>query len=316
MIQDSNSSLLALQYGEEASTNACLKLQSTVYEIQARRFRDILDRNHGIFAKTQLPKPILSLPLHPLITKRIPITPIIDEDDDVAFSARIDDVEITILYILDCSGLVTQRCQVCDLASIMSRQLLKVIAYAKHIRMMVHRYVQLIPLFCKQQIDHRALLLHILNEKTSTKCLSIFCELDGLRILRSWIKLSLDEDSISLLRSIIALCSKIPFNIAYVKRSDIGKAIKRALKHRSTDTDLTALHEDIRNIMNLWKEKAKETTDSPLTSIVKSCPGETLSQMIVDMDQRLVHRRGLNTNSGPNRSEAISPSLPLIHTDD
>ena len=153
-----------------------------------------------------------------------------------------DDFEITLQHILNKDGKISLRSQMSDLILLMSK-----IDYAR-------------------PLDHKALtlyiLLHSIELDTSINCLSHFSELGGLRVLRNWIeKCMKGNDDVELLRSIIAVCLKIPWNedtIDYVKQSEIGKWVKKASKYVSPGKDCSSLHAESQAVMAQWKEKMEE----------------------------------------------------------
>ena len=150
-----------------------------------------------------------------------------------------DDFEITIQHILNKDGKISLRSQISDLILLMSK-----VDYAR-------------------PLDHKALtlyvLLHNIDLNSSSNCLSYFSELGGLRVLKNWIEECIKEnDDVELLRSIIAVCSKIPWNkdtYEYVKQSEIGKWLKKASKYNSPEKDCVSLHAESKAVMDLWKEK-------------------------------------------------------------
>ena len=115
-------------------------------------------------------------------------------------------------------------------------------------------------------LDHKALilyvLLHSIDLDTKSNCLSYFSELGGLRVLRGWIeKCMKGHDDVELLRSIIAVCLKIPWNkntFDYVKQSEIGKWLKKASKYSSPEKDCSSLQAESKAVMAQWKEKMDE----------------------------------------------------------
>ena len=124
--------------------------------------------------------------------------------------------------------------------------------------------------------------------------MSFFCEYEGLKILRQWIKFCLEEDSVALLRLIISLCKKVPFNISYISKSEIGKVIKKALKHESKVNDIHVLKTEINEIMEIWRGKMSlvsnksEVKDENLKIISDSL----LPSLVKEIDDRLLDTRG------------------------
>ena len=137
-------------------------------------------------------------------------------------------------------------------------------------------------------------MIHVLQTSVTESALSSFCELGGLRVLRLWIDQSIECDEIEILRSIISLLSKIPFDMTYVKQSEIGKAIKKASKLTSNERDVSNLQEETKSLMTLWKEKMEAHATSSSTASntkVVSKLGD-LPAIVKEMDGRLFKKRG------------------------
>lgn len=83
----------------------------------------------------------------------------------------------------------------------------------------------------------------------------IFVALSGFKILRRWLKVAEEEDCIEELRTIVAVCSLLPFDSQAVKDAEIGKAIKKLLKLRGNSSDASQLHEDVKSLMKLWTDQ-------------------------------------------------------------
>ena len=118
-----------------------------------------------------------------------------------------------------------------------------------------------------RSLDHKALILYILLHKVDVDTLCYFSELGGFRILRNWIEKCIKgRDDVELLRSIIAVCFKIPWNrntYEHVKQSEIGKWLKKASKYSSPEKDCTSSQAESKAVMALWKEKMEEFNNLP-----------------------------------------------------
>ncbi len=110
-----------LHYPEEATLNACRALHLSIFELQAKEFQRLLERNTLLCSSG-------SLPLHTSVSPELPI--LTKRSQGIENSERmIDDIEVTVLNILDNDGNVTLRSQVRDLAFLMSRAQLKVMSF-------------------------------------------------------------------------------------------------------------------------------------------------------------------------------------------
>ena len=110
-----------LHYPEEAMLNACRALHLSIFELQTKEFQRLLERNTLLCSSG-------SLPLHASVSPELPI--LTKRSQGIENSERmIDDIEVTVLNILDNDGNVTRRSQVRDLAFLMSRAQLKVMSF-------------------------------------------------------------------------------------------------------------------------------------------------------------------------------------------
>ena len=108
-------------------------------------------------------------------------------------------------------------------------------------------------------MDHRALCIHILATKLSNACEKEFTKFGGLRILKRWLRLAEEEDSIMEMTAVVKLCKKLPFDEAAIREVGIAKAIKKLLKYQSpSGGDLTVLHTQVNSIMAKWRAKQQQ----------------------------------------------------------
>jgi hypothetical protein len=75
-----------------------------------------------------------------------------------------------------------------------------------------------------------------------------------------------------------------------VRRADIGKAIKKALKHKSEVNDVTELKADVQAIMELWKQAIQVVPVEEKSSYVI----DNVPKLVLDMDRRLFQKLGPN----------------------
>jgi hypothetical protein len=106
-------------YEVDAKINACKKLQFDIFSIQAKAFQNILFKNKE-----------LDLSSH-LISSKLETSSIfnrrnasIDKSSD---DRCLDDLEVTLLHVLDSNGEISFKNQIRDLILIMSRNALKVV---------------------------------------------------------------------------------------------------------------------------------------------------------------------------------------------
>ena len=116
---ETKSSEPVLHYPEEAMLNACRALHLSIFELQSKEFQRLLERNTQLCSSGSFPLHAGVSPELPILTKRFQG---IDNADRM-----VDDIELTVLNILDKDGNVTQRSQVRDFVFFMSRAQLKVI---------------------------------------------------------------------------------------------------------------------------------------------------------------------------------------------
>ncbi len=100
-----------------------------------------------------------------------------------------------------------------------------------------------------------------MSTRLNPECYQSFLDLGGYRLLKRWIKIAEDEDSLDELKIILAICKKLPFDGFVVKETEIGKSIKKLLKFRSSnasDKQVASLYSDVKAIMDSWTKAIEE----------------------------------------------------------
>lgn len=232
-----------LDEDNDSKINAILLLQRHLLHVQTRMFAKFAEGDDD--ANLQTRSPASSIPA--VISRRS----ILDETHQN--KRLVDDVELTILAILDSEGVISLTSRLEDFLVIMTR-VTKVI-----------NFIAIIHPSRARQVDHRALCLHIVAEALSEDCAKFFVENGGLRLLKRWLRNAEEENCLAELRQIVFTCKKLPFDENVVRDSEIGKHIKRLLKFKSANhSDVVSLHAEVKSLMSAWmthmqqlKEKAE-----------------------------------------------------------
>jgi hypothetical protein len=138
-------------------------------------------------------------------------------------------------------------------------------------------------------VEHRAVIVTVLSEFTNEKCLNIFCELGGLRVLKNWLKIAIEDGHIEHLTRIVKLCNILPFNRNAVKQSEIGKTIKRILKYKGDSQNIVTLHNEVNKLINKWTEQLRSNSDSRAQSSQESIVFEnsSLPSIVHEMENKI-----------------------------
>ena len=98
-------------------------------------------------------------------------------------------------------------------------------------------------------LDHRALCLHVLAQRTSDDCRAEFVAAGGLRVLRRWMLAAIEEDRVGELRACLGLLSALPVDAESLRRCDLGRLIRRLTKHRSSRPDADELNSEAKKFV-------------------------------------------------------------------
>jgi hypothetical protein len=247
-----------LPFAEDARINSLMILQRRVFQQQADSLQKILQvrkESHPVEFTEKFEVPSI-------LTRR-------NKSDDVSSQNRLlDDVEMTLLGILDSSGMLILSSRISEFIVVMTRII---------------------------KVEHRALCLHILSNCISTKCGQSFIAFGGLRLLKRWIKVAEEEDCVDELTVIVTLCKRLPFDGEALKVTEIGKSIKKLLKFRSSSTNLELLYTAVRSLMQHWTEnytnhiKGITVTDSSPVGMESSMTDPDIVKAISD---RMLEERG------------------------
>ena len=245
-----------LPFADDAKINAVLLLQRRIFQLQAEQLEIAIRRQQDEEAAT----PQLEAILLPSILARRNIS------EEMRSQNRIlDDVEMTILGILDCAGFLSLSSRISEFIVVMTRVV---------------------------KVEHRALCLRILTKCMTPECGQSFITFGGLRLLKRWIKVAEDEDCVDELRVIVNLCKVLPFDGQALKDTEIGKSIRRLLKFRSISTNLDLLFTDVRNLIQHWTNYVKGVIVSKTSQLDNTDKNEKLPNIVFALSQRLVIERG------------------------
>ena len=245
-----------LHFADDAKINAVLILQRRIFQLQAEQL-EIAIRQQQHEEHTTPQSEAISLP--PILVRR-------NISEEMRSQNRIlDDVEMTILGILDCAGMLSLCSRISEFIVVMTRVV---------------------------KVEHRALCLRILSNCMTPKCGQSFITFGGLRLLKRWIKVAEDEDCVDELRVIVNLCKVLPFDGQALKDTEIGKSIRRLLKFRSSSPNLDHLFADVRNLMQHWTNYVKGVIVSKTSQLSDTDTNEKLPNIVFALSQRLVIERG------------------------
>ena len=250
-----------LPFAEDAKVNAILILQRRIFQLQAESLgNEIERRSHESVNKSPSDG---SFVLPPILTRRnIP-------DEMLTQNRILDDVEMTLLGILDSSGMLSLCSRITELIIVMTRVV---------------------------KVEHRALCLHILSNCMESKCGQSFITFGGLRLLKRWIKVAEEEDCVNELRIIVNLCKVLPFDGQAVKDTEIGKSIKKLLKFRSHSTLIDSLYADVKSLMQHWTNHLKGAMTTAAAVAIKENSPKKLPSIVAALSARLLEDRGHPTS--------------------
>ena len=246
-----------LHFADDAKINAVLILQRRIFQLQAEQLEIAIRQQQHEERTTPQSSEAISLP--PILARR-------NISEEMRSQNRIlDDVEMTILGILDCAGMLSLCSRISEFIVVMTRVV---------------------------KVEHRALCLRILSNCMTPKCGQSFITFGGLRLLKRWIKVAEDEDCVDELRVIVNLCKVLPFDGQALKDTEIGKSIRRLLKFRSSSPNLDLLFTDVRNLMQHWTNYVKGVIVSKTSQLSDTDTNEKLPNIVFALSQRLVIERG------------------------
>jgi hypothetical protein len=248
-----------LPFVDDAKINAVLILQRRIFQLQADCLHSAIQQQQH----SKISNLVSANSGFPALLVRRNIS------DEMQSQNRIlDDVEMTLLGILDSSGMLSLCSRISEFIVVMTRVV---------------------------KVEHRAICLYILSNCMTPKCGQSFITFGGLRLLKRWIKVAEEEDCVDELRIIITLCKSLPFDAQAVKDTEIGKSIRRLLKFRSNSTNIEMLYTEVRNLMQHWTNHVKGVivSESQQTEISES--KDVLPDIVVELSHRLLKERGLPT---------------------
>lgn len=254
---DLSSVIEELPFAEDAKINAILILQRRIFQLQAESLENEIDqRSRDSKSKSTLTGTFVLPPI--LARRNIP-------DEMLTQNRILDDVEMTLLGILDSSGTLSLCSRIAEFIIVMTRVI---------------------------KVEHRALCLHILSNCMESKCGQSFITFGGLRLLKRWIKVAEEEDCVSELRIIVNLCKVLPFDGQAVKDTEIGKSIKKLLKFRSHSTLIDSLYADVKNLMQHWTNHLKSAMTTAAALTAKEMNTKKLPSIVAALSERLLEDRG------------------------
>ena len=244
-------------FADDAKINAVLILQRRIFQLQADYLHNAIQRQqrskscNNVSANSGIPAL--------LVRRNI-------SDEMQSQNRTLDDVEMTLLGILDSSGMLSLCSRISEFIVVMTRVV---------------------------KVEHRAICLYILSNCMTSKCGQSFITFGGLRLLKRWIKVAEEEDCVDELRIIITLCKSLPFDAQAVKDTEIGKSIRRLLKFRSNSTNIETLYTEVRNLMQHWTNHVKGVIVSESQQLEISESKDVLPDIVLELSQRLLRERGL-----------------------
>ena len=225
----SSSSEADLKYPDDAKHLALLERQLTIFNSQVSSLQAFVESFKGR-AEGKLDAIKSDGAAHAALLERRASTSSVLK----ALRKRIDDVEHAMVSLVGTDGMIHLESSMQEFVVVMTKI---------------------------SDSDHRAMALHLLLNKTTENCQRCFVSCEGLRILRRWMRAMQEEDRIEMLRTCLAVVRKLPFDEHAVRRSEIGKAIKKASKHKSGKEGVGAVREDAMAVMNFWKDELRSLTD-------------------------------------------------------
>ena len=288
-VEQFNAAAEGLPFEEDAKINSVLLLQKRVFQLQAECLQNAQQRKKF---ESNVRSTVDAFVLPSILARR-------NVSDEMQAQNRVlDDVEMTLLGILDSSGMLSLCCRIPEFIVVMTRVV---------------------------KVEHRALCLYILSNCMTSKCGQSFITFGGLRLLKRWIKVAEEEDCVDELRIIVTLCKLLPFDGQALKDTEIGKSIKRLLKFKSTATSIESLYSDVRNLMQHWTNHVKGVIVMKSNDANIVGANEKLPDIVTYISNRLLQERGkpqpqvakiANSSTPVSDATITSSTLELVSTKD
>ena len=265
-------------YESDAKGAACLLLQREVISVQAVSVEKYL-REGILLQEKHLQVPFDCSELGEVLSNRMADAEEtksakgVDDSSSKKKERVMDDIEVTIMGILDSDGKITVKTRLAEFMSLMSRI---------------------------EKVDHRALCLHILQKNMSSACEHAFVQEGGLRLLKQWIKTSKEQKCINELKSICKLLKKLPYYSEQLSSCGFSQTLKSL---KVWEDGMFEKH--VNAILEAWRAKAKEEDKGGKSGRNNSAAAVPLTvdqkNMTAAMREKMVKERG-------DQEEARAPS--------
>eukprot|EP01039_Chlorochromonas_danica_P001828 gene1828-1998_t len=180
------------------------------------------------------------------------------------------------------------------------------------------------------KMDHRILGLEILHHHMVEGLHLDFVEFGGYRLLKRWLQSAERDNRSAELRAIVSFCRTLPFDSGIIKRTEIGKAIKKLQKYQTNSSEGPNLQKEVQLLMEDWKEKAmvekraqqrpttktmpmnQEDSSKELTTRKEDSPNEAVAMDVEEEDQPKSMQSPLPSpaRATTERVSIITPTIP------
>ena len=208
-----------------------------------------------------------------------------------------DDIELLLISLMDNDGKISMCSRISDLVVVMTRI---------------------------SQIDHKALVMFILEKKLTDLCKKEFVSQDGFKLLKKWLEEARNDGCIEQMRTIIAICKILPFDSKAISNSGIGKFIKKEVStFKSEDTmGLDLLKNDVADIYKFWgakaserdQQKKKNTATGEIPEIVQEISSHMLEVKGAPLIKEIVKVAPLNVDKPMSNAENLDKTSNITST--
>ena len=256
-----------LHYENDAKNMACVERQLDVFEGQMQHLNGFVESFSGrMHTPLEELRSSSSFAAQTKLLERRQETSVVLKE----LQRKVDDVEHALMCLLDSEGRISLPGSMAELVVIMTKV---------------------------SVVDHRFMALHMLLNDTTKDCQAHFVRCEGLRLLRRWMRLSQEEGRTELLRMCLALCRQLPFDENAVRRSEIGKAIKKASKHKIEADNAQELRDDAKGLMHFWRDELTRLAEAKASGRAQTTSTTALTEraikIVTEFDEKLVSERGV-----------------------
>lgn len=251
-----------IPYLKEAKENSVMLYHRRALQLNILKFQELVDKNIQLLQSNGTNELESAVAAAEVLLKRKGSSSSSNDDN----ARCTDDVELLLISLMDHEGKISLCSRISDLVVIMTRI---------------------------SQVEHKALVMFIIESKLSELCKKEFVSQDGFKLLKKWLEEARNDGCIEQMRNIIAICKILPFDSKAISNSGIGKFIKKDLSaFKSDDTvGMESLKNDVADIYKFWGAKAAEKEQQKK----KSTANGELPEIVQEISSHMLEVNGAPT---------------------